>query len=150
MTSAPNAIHFRLPKIPEFLRFELNNQLPGKMKSEINSEGFVKHSGKENLTKDEPVGNNEKTQPIAEINSTEKENFKDYPLYFIDTSTSLQEKSEPIRLSKPSEFTSKEPQLFFIAGFSESENSEWSSTPNYSPSLANTSYEGSDEGNFPN
>lgn len=119
------------------------------MKGEINPGGFV-NSGKENLRKDEPIGNNEKTQPIAEINSTEKENLKDYPLYFIDTSTSFQEKSGFIKLSKPSDFTSKQPQLFFIAGFSESENSEWSSTPNYSPSLANTSYEGSDEGNFPN
>ena len=132
------------------MRFELNNRLPEKLKGESNPERFVKHSGKENLIKDEPIGNNEKTQPIAEINSTEKENLKDYPLYFIDTSTSLQEKSGPIKLSKPSEFLSKEPQLFFIAGFSESENSEWSSTPNYSPSLANTSYEGSDEGNFQN
>ena len=123
ISSAPNAIHFRLPKIPEFLWLELNNQLPEKLKGESresNPERFVKHSGKENLRKDEPVGNNEKTQPIAEIKSTEKENLKDYPLYFIDTSTSFQEQSGPTRLSKPSEFLSKEPQLFFIAGFSES------------------------------
>ena len=132
------------------MRFELNNQLPEKLDDEINPEGFVRHSGKENLRKDESISDNEKTQPIAEINSTEKENLKDYPLYFIDTSTSFKEKSGDIKLSKPSDFMSKEPQLFFIAGFSESENSEWSSTPNYSPSLANTSYEGSDEGNFPN